>query len=336
MLIPGADPLRKVTIIPRGVSLGVTLSSPDTDRFNYTDRELNARIRALLAGRAAEQIVFGELTSGAESDLDQLTTIARYMVGRWGMSTSVGMMSALDGESRGNASPETLALLDVEVRKIAEEAYADIVSLLRDERQRLDALASALLVHETLDAEDGYAAVGLMALATGWIAAGAGLRPAPFFLGLAVCGGGLGASALLVRETRGHVQHEVAASSIPTGSRSWRQVFLHTTLREPSLSAACQAGLVNNANDALAWGLLPLFWANAGLQIGEIVLKLGGCEGGFFRRHAHSIAVAGKKHQLLKRIDRLELAQPCDRNFCATATAMARIDLNSRDRNSPR
>jgi cell division protease FtsH len=162
MLIPGTDPLRKVTIIPRGASLGVTLSSPDTDRFNYTDHELNARIRALLAGRAAEQIVFGELTSGAESDLDQLTTIARYMVGRWGMSSSVGMMTALDSETRGNASPETLALLDVEVRRIADEAYADITSLLQDERDRLDILAEALLVHETLDAEDAYAAVGLV------------------------------------------------------------------------------------------------------------------------------------------------------------------------------
>jgi cell division protease FtsH len=161
MLIPGADPVRKVTIIPRGASLGVTLSAPDTDRFNYTDYELNARVRVLLAGRAAEQMVFGELTSGAESDLDQLTTIARYMVGRWGMSESVGMMAALDNESRGNASPETLALLDVEVRRIADEAYADVVSLLRDERDRLDALASALLVHETLDADDAYAAVGL-------------------------------------------------------------------------------------------------------------------------------------------------------------------------------
>jgi cell division protease FtsH len=106
--------------------------------------------------------VYGELTSGAESDLDQLTTVARYMVGRWGMSDSVGMMAVLDGDSRGNASPETLALLDVEVRRIADEAYADIVTLLRDERERLDALAEALLAQETLDAEEAYAAVGLV------------------------------------------------------------------------------------------------------------------------------------------------------------------------------
>jgi cell division protease FtsH len=162
MLIPGAYPVRKVTIIPRGTSLGVTLSVPDTDRFNYTDHELNARLRVLLAGRAAEQLVFGELTSGAESDLDQLTTIARYMVGRWGMSSSVGMMAVLDTDSRGNASPETLGMLDAEVRRIADNAYGDIMELLRDERDRLDALAEALLAHETLDAEDAYAAVGLV------------------------------------------------------------------------------------------------------------------------------------------------------------------------------
>ena len=162
MLIPGADPLRKVTIIPRGAALGVTLASPDSDRFNYKDSELNAMLRVLLAGRAAEQLVFGELTSGAESDLDQLTTIARYMVGRWGMSASVGMISALDRDTHANAAPETLARIDAEVRRIAEEAYDDIVSLLRDERDRLDALAEALLVHETLDADDAYAAAGLV------------------------------------------------------------------------------------------------------------------------------------------------------------------------------
>jgi cell division protease FtsH len=162
MLIPGAYPVRKVTIIPRGASLGVTLSVPDTDRFNYTDHELNARLRVLLAGRAAEELVFGELTSGVEGDLEQLTTIARYMVGRWGMSSSVGMMAVLDADSHGNASPETLGLLDAEVRRIADDAYDDVVGLLRDERVRLDALADALLVHETLDADDAYAAVGLV------------------------------------------------------------------------------------------------------------------------------------------------------------------------------
>src|SRR5205085_7271278 len=96
MLIPGADPVRKISIIPRGASLGVTLSSPDGDRFNYTDADLLAAARVLLAGRAAEQLVFGGLTSGAESDLEQLTRIGRYMVGRWGMSDAIGFMTVVD------------------------------------------------------------------------------------------------------------------------------------------------------------------------------------------------------------------------------------------------
>jgi cell division protease FtsH len=162
MLIPRADPVRKVSIIPRGGSLGVTLSAPDTDRFNYTDAELDAAIRVLLAGRAAEAIVFGELTSGVESDLEQLTNIARYMVGRWGMSESVGMMTVIDRDLQANASAQTLGLMDIEVRRIAEVAYADIVALLREERDRLDALVEALLVHETLEADQAYAAAGLV------------------------------------------------------------------------------------------------------------------------------------------------------------------------------
>jgi cell division protease FtsH len=162
MLIPGADPVRKISIIPRGASLGVTLSTPDSDRFNYTDTELLAAARVLLAGGAAEEIVFGGLTSGAESDLEQLTRIARYMVGRWGMSDAIGFMTVLDGEGLSMASPETLALVDAEVRRIADTAHSDIVALLRDERTRLDALAKALLDQETLDADEAYKAVGLV------------------------------------------------------------------------------------------------------------------------------------------------------------------------------
>ena len=162
MLIPKADPVRKISIIPRGGSLGVTLSSPDSDRFNYSDDDLLAAARVLLAGRAAEQLVFGGLTSGAESDLEQLTRISRYMVGRWGMSETIGFVTVLDGEGSNAAAPETLALLDVEVRRIADAAYADILTLLRNERVRLDALAEALLERETLDADEAYEAVGLV------------------------------------------------------------------------------------------------------------------------------------------------------------------------------
>ena len=112
----------------------------------------------------------------------------------------------------------------------------------------------------------GYLAVALTALATGSIAAVAGLRPEPFFLGLAIAALGLGASVLFVRETRGHV----AVESSPTAAIPWSTVFARTTLREPSLSAASQAGLVNNLNDGMAWGLLPLYYASHGLGVGEI------------------------------------------------------------------
>jgi MFS family permease len=115
----------------------------------------------------------------------------------------------------------------------------------------------------------GYGAVALTALATGAIAQSAGLRPAPFFLGLAYAGLGLAASVLFVRETSHHVDHEQSTREQPA-RLGWRSRFVRTTLREPSLSAACQAGLVNNLNDGMAWGLLPLLYAAAGLSIGEI------------------------------------------------------------------
>ena len=90
MLTPEADPVRKVSIIPRGQALGVTLSTPDSDRVSYSTEELEARIRVSLGGRVAEEVVYGKITTGAESDLQQLTEIARQMVGRWGMSEKIG------------------------------------------------------------------------------------------------------------------------------------------------------------------------------------------------------------------------------------------------------
>ena len=115
----------------------------------------------------------------------------------------------------------------------------------------------------------GYGAVAFTALATGWIAAEYGLRPGPFLLGLAYAVLGLGASVFLVHETRGHVEHEQRMLERPDAP-PWREVFWRTTLRDHSLSAASQAGLVNNLNDGMAWGLLPLYYAAAGLPISEI------------------------------------------------------------------
>jgi MFS family permease len=117
----------------------------------------------------------------------------------------------------------------------------------------------------------GYGAVGVTALATGFIAARWGLRPQPFFLGVAYAGLGLGLSALFVRETQGHARHEAATHTGPAQSGlSTREVFALTTLRERALSSCSQAGLVNNLNDGLAWGLLPLFFAANGLSVAAI------------------------------------------------------------------
>lgn len=113
----------------------------------------------------------------------------------------------------------------------------------------------------------GYGAVAVTALVTGFIAAEAGLRPAPFLLGVAFAGLGLGASVLFVRETRGHVELEQGANA---PALPWRTVLVRTSLRDPSLSAACQAGLVNNLNDGMAWGLLPLFYVSHGLAVTQV------------------------------------------------------------------
>jgi cell division protease FtsH len=165
MLTAGADPVRKITIVPRGQALGVTLSSPDVDRFNYTRAELEARVKMALGGRAAEELVFGDQTTGAEGDIDQVTVLVRHMVGRWGMSNTIGMVSVLprDGANPWSelASPRTLEIIDEEVRRTVEAAYEDVVGLLSAERARLDALADALLERETLDQIDAYRIAGL-------------------------------------------------------------------------------------------------------------------------------------------------------------------------------
>jgi cell division protease FtsH len=168
MLTPGADPVRKVSIIPRGMALGVTFSAPETDRFNYEERELKARIKVALGGRTAEEIVFGEPTTGAESDIVQLTEIARQMVARWGMSEAIGPLAVVSPDGRGpyfpagaEVSERTQQLIDEEMRRIVDEAHAQVTQLLRENRAKLDALAEALLEHETLDEEDAYAAAGV-------------------------------------------------------------------------------------------------------------------------------------------------------------------------------
>jgi cell division protease FtsH len=165
MLTPGADPVRKISIVPRGQALGVTLSSPDVDRFNYSRSELEARVKVALGGRAAEEVVFGDQTTGAEGDIAQVTALVRQMIGRWGMNSTIGMVAVLprDGANPWGevTSPRTLELVDEEVRRTVEAAYDDVVALLTAERSRLDTLAGALLESETLDQIDAYRIAGL-------------------------------------------------------------------------------------------------------------------------------------------------------------------------------
>ncbi|MGW2653247.1 ATP-dependent zinc metalloprotease FtsH [Streptomyces sp. NPDC001478] len=168
MLQPGADPVRKVTIVPRGRALGVTLSTPDADKYAYTEEYLRGRIIGALGGMAAEQVVFGVITTGAESDLEQVTQMARGMVGRWGMSERVGRLTAIPGDAQQayglSAAPATLDAVDGEMRRIVDECYAEACRLLRENRDRLDALASALLASETLDEAEAYRAAGITRL----------------------------------------------------------------------------------------------------------------------------------------------------------------------------
>ena len=168
MLTPGADPVRKVSIIPRGMALGVTFSAPDADRFNFDQRHLVAQIKVALGGRVAEEIVFGDLTTGAESDIQQLTRIARMMVGRWGMSPSIGPVAVIPSEGMNallpgvsETSESTQRMVDEEVRRIVESAQEEATTSLIEHRANLDSLVAALLEQETLDEKDAYEAAGL-------------------------------------------------------------------------------------------------------------------------------------------------------------------------------
>ncbi|WP_030195131.1 ATP-dependent zinc metalloprotease FtsH [Streptomyces sp. NRRL S-87] len=165
MLQPGADPVRKITIVPRGRALGVTLSTPESDRYAYTEEYLRGRIIGALGGMAAEQVVYGVVTTGAENDLEQVTNIARGMVGRWGMSDRVGRLTAIPSDAQQayglSAAPATLDAVDGEMRRIVDECYDHACRLLREHRDKLDALAEALMRHESLDEQAAYAAAGV-------------------------------------------------------------------------------------------------------------------------------------------------------------------------------
>jgi cell division protease FtsH len=146
----------------------VTLSTPEDDRFNYSEDELRAMIRVATGGRVAEELEFGEATTGAESDIQQVTRIARGMVERWGMSEKVGFLVVAPRDGAGPLLPgaepvaeATQELVDAEVRRIVDEELDSTRALLGENREKLDALAQALLERETLDEVDAYAAAGI-------------------------------------------------------------------------------------------------------------------------------------------------------------------------------
>ena len=164
MIQPGADPVRKVSIVPRGRALGVTLSTPEADRYGYDATYLRGRIIGALGGMAAEKEVFNVVTTGAESDLEMVSRIARSMVGRWGMSERIGTLSVLpaDGDPRmAGVSDGLLNAVDEEVRRITDECYGEARRLIRDNRDKMDAIVGQLLARESLDEAEIYAAAGI-------------------------------------------------------------------------------------------------------------------------------------------------------------------------------
>jgi cell division protease FtsH len=171
LLLPGADPVRRVTIIPRGQALGVTVQAPVDDRFNYGEDYLRGRITGALGGRAAEKLVYNVVTTGAENDLRQVTTVARQMVVRWGMSPKVGALNyAEEADGAGPAlamsrpySDETAALIDQEVKRISDECLTQAIELLTRNRDKLDALVRALLERDTLNEDEILSVTGLAA-----------------------------------------------------------------------------------------------------------------------------------------------------------------------------
>ncbi len=162
-LTPGSDPVTKVSIVPRGRALGVTMQTPLDERHNYTEDYLLSRLAVLFGGRAAEDIVFGSISTGAENDLMHATTISRNMVARYGMSDKLGNMSLMDASesyindnpfAQRNFSEDTLRIVDGETRRLIDEAYARAKALLEQNRDTLDLIAEALLQHEGLEGEE--------------------------------------------------------------------------------------------------------------------------------------------------------------------------------------
>jgi len=162
-LMPKTDPVHKVTIIPRGRALGVTMQLPEQDRYSMDRDRLLSTITVLFGGRIAEELFMGQMTTGASNDFERATALARSMVTQWGMSDEMGPM--VYGENEGevflgrsitthkNVSEVTMQKVDAEIRKIIDQQFALAKKLIVDNRDKVEAMAKALLELETIDAE---------------------------------------------------------------------------------------------------------------------------------------------------------------------------------------
>ncbi|MEX0774962.1 MAG: ATP-dependent zinc metalloprotease FtsH [Phycisphaeraceae bacterium] len=159
-LLPHADPLHKVTIIPRGQAMGATISLPEKDRYGYAMRYLGATMRLLCGGRIAEQMKTGDVSSGAAMDIRMATTYARHMIIEWGMSEKVGFINLSEDKQRESLvtmkdySDATARLIDEEIKRLIDEAYADAKRMIEENWDKVTAIAEALLKFETLSAEE--------------------------------------------------------------------------------------------------------------------------------------------------------------------------------------
>jgi cell division protease FtsH len=164
-LVPDHDPVYKVSIIPRGRALGVTMFLPEEDRYSYSKRRLESQLSSLFGGRVAEELIFGtdSVTTGASNDIERATLIARNMVTKWGLSEKLGPLSYEEEEGEvflghsvtrhKNISGDTQRIIDVEVRSIIERNYQRTRTLLQENLARLHSMAEALMKYETIDAE---------------------------------------------------------------------------------------------------------------------------------------------------------------------------------------
>lgn len=162
-LMPDADPLHKVSIIPRGPYAGMTAALPEKDRTSYSQRYLRATMRVLCGGRLAEQMFCNDVNTGALADIRQVTDLARRMVTEWGMTDKLGFVSYADDDLRTmwgdlpggrDHSERTARIIDEEVRRLVNEAYDDARRIITENRDRLEAIAQALLKLETISGEE--------------------------------------------------------------------------------------------------------------------------------------------------------------------------------------